>query len=132
MTIDISKFLPMFFQENCATQQDLVAQISGMSIAEPGDALNRAIRAAHLIKGSAGAFGFGETVALAEAIEHVLVRVQRGSLGMSEALKAACIEGATELGCLLERRRDSLPVDASLATRIGARLDGWLAENPAQ
>lgn len=132
MTIDLRKFLHLYFEENEIAQKLLLQCLRNIASNDDSEgALVSAIRAAHLIKGSSGAFGFNEIVDLAAALELVLVRMQRHELVMSDALGVVCSRGVEEIGRLLAQRQQGVDVNAKLAGQIGVRLTEWPTEHVA-
>lgn len=121
MGIDLSKYMQLYFDENAECLRVLECQLQTLS---PPDAasLRQAIRAAHSIKGSSGAFGFDDVLELAQALESALVRIERQEAAMSPTRRTLCMEAVDGLRQLLLQRQQGLCGDAALAAAIGGRL----------
>lgn len=65
------------------------------------DAVNRAFRAAHTIKGAASLFGFAAVAAFTHEVESVLECMRAGELPLSEAGMALLLQGCDHIGSLL-------------------------------
>ncbi len=79
MKIDVSHFLDTFLQESAEHLSTIESGLLKLT-ASPGDAelLNSIFRAAHSIKGGAGAFGLSDVVKLTHALENLLDRMRNG------------------------------------------------------
>jgi two-component system chemotaxis sensor kinase CheA len=96
MAVDISRFLPQYFEESQQCMREMeqcLAALAGAPVWS-GVLADKASRAAHCIKGNSGAFGFEEVAQLAGAIEHVLRKacwshVVRAGPGMLQWLRSS-------------------------------------------
>lgn len=128
MAIDIGKFLDLYFEESLAAREKLSQSLQGLvvsAVLNKEETLDSAIRAAHIIKGSSGTFGFNEIADLAAALERVFLRIQSHELVMSDSLSIICFDALEELQCLLDRRQHGEPCDAVSASRISVCLAEW-------
>jgi two-component system, chemotaxis family, sensor kinase CheA len=80
MAIDLERFRTMYFDEARANARCLHQALNA------GDEAARvaAVRAAHSIKGSSGAFGFDELIALCQALEDLFSSVAPGPSAEAE------------------------------------------------
>ena len=124
--VDLSKFLPVYFEES---EEKLVLLESGLhqfAAAEDAGVLEQTIRAVHSIKGSSGTFGFDEVCELAWAIEDVLRHAANGQLTLEAGKIELCLEAANLLREAIGRHRDKedLPIEVMqcLAGRLKAAV----------
>lgn len=118
MSVDLSKFLGLYFEESAELLQSVD---QALRVAELAD-WRQAARAVHSIKGSSGAFGFEEIVDLAQLLELVLRQQERQDVPMTAARLVWCGEAVDGLRVLLRRRQQGLSGDAAQIAAIGARL----------
>ncbi len=93
MPLDMTQFHQVFFDETAehlATMESLLLYLDA-SHPDP-EQLDDLSRAAHSIKGSGGTFGFEDMAGLAQEIEALIARVQRGG----ERLTAQCVQAMHE------------------------------------
>lgn len=106
MPLDMTQFHQAFFDETAehlATMESLLLHID----AEHPDPeqLDDLSRAAHSIKGSGGTFGFGDMAGLAQEVEALIVRVQRGAERLTAQRVQAVREACGVLRALLAAHR---------------------------
>lgn len=108
-----------FFEECAELLEDMEAGLIAMNDGdrEP-ERVNAVFRAAHSIKGGAGAFGFDDLVAFAHRFETTLDEVRSGALEPSEPVMAVFLRASDRLSDLVSAARDEVPAmpdDALLA-----------------
>ncbi|OQS33851.1 chemotaxis protein CheW [Chromobacterium haemolyticum] len=90
MSIDLSQFSEVFFEEAMEHLAAMESLLLACDIhASDEEQLNAIFRAAHSIKGGAGAFGFKELTSVTHVLESVLDKVRKGNL----PLHARMIDG---------------------------------------
>ena len=99
MTIDLSQFYQVFFEEAQEHLEGMEALLLDLDIEDPdAEQLNAIFRAAHSIKGSAGTFGFTDLAEVTHVLENLLDRIRKGEL----ALRADMIDAFLDAGDLLK------------------------------
>jgi two-component system, chemotaxis family, sensor kinase CheA len=124
--VDLSKFLPAYFEES---EERLVLLESGLcqlAVVKDAGVLEQTIRAVHSIKGSSGTFGFDEVCELAWAIEDVLRHAGNGQLALEAEKIELCVEATNLLREAIGKHRDKeeLPIEfmQCLAGRLKAAV----------
>ena len=79
MSIDMSQFYQVFFEESQEHLDSMESLLLGLDIEDPdAEQLNAIFRAAHSIKGSAGTFGFTDLAEVTHVLENLLDRIRKG------------------------------------------------------
>ncbi len=78
MTIDMSQFIAVFFDEAAEHLTNLEALLLKLNVANPdAEELNAIFRAAHSIKGGAATFGFNDLTEVTHILENLLDRIRK-------------------------------------------------------
>ena len=78
MTIDMSQFIAVFFDEAAEHLASLEALLLKLNVANPdSEELNAIFRAAHSIKGGAATFGFTDLTEVTHILENLLDRIRK-------------------------------------------------------
>ena len=81
MTIDMSQFYQVFFEETAEHLAAMESLLLGLDVGAPDDeSLNAIFRAAHSIKGSSGTFGFTDLADVTHVLENLLDRIRKHEL----------------------------------------------------
>ena len=76
MTIDMTQFYQVFFEESAEHLEAMEGLLLDLDIENPDDEdLNAIFRAAHSIKGSSGTFGFNDLTATTHILELSLIHI---------------------------------------------------------
>jgi chemotaxis protein histidine kinase CheA len=79
MSIDMSQFYQVFFEEAAEHLASMESLLLELDIADPdAEQLNAIFRAAHSIKGSSGTFGFTDLQDVTHILENLLDRIRKG------------------------------------------------------
>lgn len=123
MSVDISQFQQVFFEEaedNLATMEGLLV---GMDIALPADDdLNAIFRAAHSIKGGAGMFGLADISGFTHVLETLLDRIRKHELTLGTAHVDAFLEAGDLIRAMIAGHRGETGADAVAVESCRARL----------
>ena len=113
----------------------LEALQDGLQTMDDGDhddeTINVVFRAAHSIKGGAGAFGLDELVSFAHQYETVLDLVRSGSLEISPDLLRVFFSSADILSDLVRASRDDETIDSGRRDTVLAELAVFAGGNAA-
>lgn len=128
MTIDVSQFLAVFYEESFEGLQNMEAGLLDM---EPGnvegETLNSVFRAAHSIKGGGATFGLPEIAEFTHAMEMLLDEIRAGSLEMTRESHSALL---SSVDCLREmvlaKQRDAV-IDEQKVAAQQQRLQNLLS-----
>ena len=129
MTIDMSQFFQVFFEETDEHLSTIESLLVAVDIDSPdSEDLNAIFRAAHSIKGSSGTFGFTDMMDVTHVMETLLDRVRKNELPLSAPIVDACLEAGDVLRNLLSAHRGEGEADMAAATAVCARLDALCAD----
>ena len=123
MSIDMSQFHQVFFEETAEHLASMENLLLGLDIADPdAEQLNAIFRAAHSIKGSSGTFGFTDLQDVTHILENLLDRVRKGELHLRNAMIDAFLDAGDVLKNLLAAHQGEGEADRVAADAICQRL----------
>ena len=106
MSIDMSQFYQVFFEESQEHLDSMESLLLGLDIDDPdAEQLNAIFRAAHSIKGSAGTFGFTDLAEVTHVLENLLDRIRKGELALRPEMIDAFLDAGDILKELLAAHR---------------------------
>ncbi|AVG18266.1 chemotaxis protein CheA [Chromobacterium vaccinii] len=124
MTIDMSQFHQVFFdeaEEHLATMESLLL---AMDVAQPEqEDLHAIFRAAHSIKGGAATFGFAEMAELTHVLENLLDRVRKGAMELTAQMVDAFLQAKDALQAMLAAYKNGEALDGERQGEIQRRLE---------
>ena len=131
MSIDMSQFYQVFFEETGEHLASMENLLLGLDVADPDtEQLNAIFRAAHSIKGSSGTFGFTDLQDVTHILENLLDRVRKGELKLRNDMIDAFLDAGDVLKNLLAAHQGEGTADTAAAESICQRLR-QLTEDPA-
>jgi len=123
MTIDMSQFYQVFFEETAEHLNEMEQQLLNLDVDNPDpDDLNAIFRAAHSIKGGSGTFGFTDMTGVTHILETLLDRIRKGELAIRPEMIDAFLEARDVLGAQLSGHQNNTEVDEQAAMDICAKL----------
>ncbi|MBU1364266.1 MAG: chemotaxis protein CheW [Gammaproteobacteria bacterium] len=129
MTIDMSQFYQVFFEESAEHLATMEGLLLELDIDNPdSEQLNAIFRAAHSIKGSAGTFGFTDLAETTHILENLLDRIRKQELGLRADMVDAFLESGDLLRDMLEAHQGRGQVDPQAVASICARLRNLSAD----
>jgi two-component system chemotaxis sensor kinase CheA len=130
VSTDLSQFIETF-REECAENLDAIEQ--GLLALEAGDpaALHAVFRAAHSIKGGAVTFGLSTVGGFTHCVETLLDRMREDRHPADRETVALLLEASDCIRTLLEQAREGDPGEPAAAAELRRRIEGLLAEPPA-
>ena len=130
MTIDMSHFYQVFFDETEELLAEMEKLLLAIDIAAPDDEdLNAIFRAAHSIKGGAGTFGITDLTEITHVLETLLDLLRKGQMALTAEHVDAFLEAKDTLKMQLDGHRLHTPVDQAAVAHVRARLHA-LAQKP--
>ena len=103
MSIDMSQFHGVFFEESQEHLNDMEHLLMGLQVEFPDpEDLNSIFRAAHSIKGGSGIFGFEALTGLTHIMENLLDNARQGELQMTTAIVDTLLKTVDILRSILE------------------------------
>lgn len=93
MTIDISQFYQVFFEESAEHLAEMERLLLALDIDAPDiEEMNAIFRAAHSIKGGSGTFGFRDMAEVTHVLENLLDRLRKGEMAPTAEMIDAFLE----------------------------------------
>lgn len=130
MSIDMSQFYQVFFDEAAEHLISMEALLLGLNLEAPDhDQLNAIFRAAHSIKGGSGTFGFTDMADVTHVLETLLDRVRKNEISLTHDMVDAFLQAGDVLRGLLEAHQHGTIADEARSISICVKLE-QLADNP--
>ncbi|MFC5462188.1 chemotaxis protein CheA [Massilia niabensis] len=123
MTIDISQFYQVFFDE----AEELLAEMERLLLAvdvaapDPED-LNAIFRTAHSVKGGASTFGITDMSEVTHVLESLLDRIRKGEMALTSQHVDAFLAAKDTLKMQLDGHRNGAPVDQDSVANVRMML----------
>lgn len=129
MTIDMSQFYQVFFEETAEHLASMESLLLGLNIDSPNlDDLNAIFRAAHSIKGGSGTFGFSDMIESTHILETLLDRLRKEELKPTAEMIDVFLQAGDALKSQLDGHQNGTAVDHEKVTTICEKLK-LLSEN---
>lgn len=123
MTIDMSQFYQVFFEETAEHLAAMESLLLGLDLASPdSEELNAIFRAAHSIKGSSGTFGFNDLAEVTHVLENLLDRIRKNELVLRNDMVDAFLDAGDILKAMLAAHQGGAPVADGTVAQICANL----------
>ncbi len=123
MTIDISQFFQVFFDE----AEELLAEMERLLLAvdlaapDPED-LNAVFRTAHSVKGGSSTFGLNDMTDVTHVLESLLDRIRKGEMALTGEHVDAFLAAKDILKMQLDGHRNGAPVDQDAVADVRMML----------
>ncbi|KRB84462.1 chemotaxis protein CheA [Noviherbaspirillum sp. Root189] len=112
MTIDMSQFFQVFFDETEELLAEMEKLLLAIDVSSPDEEdLNAIFRAAHSIKGGAGTFGLTDLTDVTHVLESLLDKIRKGEMALSAEHVDAFLIAKDVLKMQLDGHRLHTPVD---------------------
>lgn len=112
MTIDMSQFFQVFFDETEELLAEMEKLLLAIDISAPDEEdLNAIFRAAHSIKGGAGTFGLTDLTEVTHILENLLDRIRKGEMALTAEHVDAFLTAKDVLKMQLDGHRLQTPVN---------------------
>jgi two-component system, chemotaxis family, sensor kinase CheA len=123
MTIDMSQFFQVFFDETEELLAEMEKLLLAIDVSAPGEEdLNAIFRAAHSIKGGAGTFGLTDLTDVTHVLENLLDRIRKGEMALTAEHVDAFLVAKDILKMQLDGHRLHTPVDQDQVADIRMML----------
>ena len=123
MSIDMSEFYQVFFEEAAELLGDMETRLLDLDIANPSkDDLDAIFRVAHSIKGGAATFGFADMAAVTHVLESLLDRLRNRELVLQADMIDAFLQAGDVVKSQLAGHRGEGEPDVALAETVCERL----------
>lgn len=123
MSIDISQFYQVFFEEAAEHLATMESLLLGLDVSEPSlDELNAIFRSAHSIKGGSGTFGFNDMTEVTHILENLLDRLRKQELLLSDEMVNVFLEAGDVISMQLNVHRGEGEVDPAEVKMVCEKL----------
>ena len=123
MSIDITQFYQVFFEEaaeHLATMESLLLELD---VADPSmDDLNAIFRSAHSIKGGSGTFGFNDMTEVTHILENLLDRLRKQEMKLTDEMVNVFLEAGDVIHMQLDVHRGEGVVDEAKVMTVCEKL----------
>ena len=131
MTIDMSQFYQVFFEETAEHLTAMESLLLGLDVGAPDDEeLNAIFRAAHSIKGSSGTFGFTDLAEVTHVLENLLDRIRKHELTLRNDMVDAFLAAGDTLKAMLAAHQGGDPVEAGAVAEVCGNLKALTSDAP--
>ena len=119
MTIDISQFYQVFFDEAEELLAEMERLLLGVDVAAPdAEDLNAIFRTAHSVKGGASTFGLTDMSEVTHVLESLLDRIRKGEMALTSNHVDAFLAAKDSLKMLLDGHRHGAAVDQEAVANV--------------
>ena len=130
MTVDMSQFTQLFFEEASENLSDMENLLLAITVDQPDfDDLDAIFRSAHSIKGSAGTFGFHDMTHVTHELETLLDKLRKKELILTTDMVDAFLDAGDILKCQLTAHQSDETVEQSRVDDICQRLQLLAGDN---
>ncbi len=129
MSVDMSQFHEVFFEESFEGLDDMEAGLLDLNIGEPDvETINTIFRAAHSIKGGSGTFGFTAIASFTHVLETLLDEMRAGQRNVCQKSVDLLLQSVDCLRNMLSATRDEAELDTADINELQTALETLLAE----
>jgi two-component system chemotaxis sensor kinase CheA len=119
MTIDISQFYQVFFDEAEELLAEMERLLLGVDIAAPdAEDLNAVFRTAHSVKGGAATFGLNDMSEVTHVLESLLDRIRKGEMALTAQHVDAFLAAKDILKMQLDGHKTGAEVDQEAVANV--------------
>ncbi len=123
MTIDMSQFYQVFFDEADELLAEMEKLLLALDVTDPdSEDLNAIFRAAHSIKGGAATFGFTDITEVTHMLESLLDRIRKGEMALTGDHVDAFLVAKDILAMQMDGHHHGAGVDQSAVDAVCLRL----------
>ena len=133
MSIDLSQFFQIFFEEAAEHLSTMETLLLALDVANPSmDDLNAIFRSAHSIKGGAGTFGFTDMTGVTHVLETLLDKLRKQEMTLTDEMVNAFLEAGDVISTQLAAHRGEGEVDQDEVKAVCEKLERLTSRQPAQ
>jgi len=126
MSIDMSQFYEVFFDESEELLAEAERLLLGIDIASPdAEELNAIFRAAHSIKGGAATFGFMDMTEITHVLENLLDKIRKNEMALTAEHVDAFLSAKDVLKMELDGHRLATAVDQEQVANVKMMLKAF-------
>ncbi|MBC7685756.1 MAG: chemotaxis protein CheA [Bdellovibrionales bacterium] len=123
MTIDISQFFQVFFDEAEELLAEMERLLLAVDVAAPdAEDLNAIFRTAHSVKGGSSTFGLNDMTEVTHVLESLLDRIRKGEMGLTAEHVDAFLAAKDILKMQLDGHKNGAAVDQESVANVRMML----------
>lgn len=123
MSIDMSQFYQVFFDESDELLAEAERLLMALDIASPDpEDLNAIFRAAHSIKGGAATFGMTDMTEITHVLENLLDKIRKNEMALTMEHVDAFLEAKDIIKMQVDAHRAGETVDETIVAEMKAKL----------
>ncbi|MES2901766.1 MAG: chemotaxis protein CheA [Pseudomonadota bacterium] len=123
MTIDISQFFQVFFDEAEELLAEMERLLLAVDLAAPdAEHLNAVFRTAHSVKGGSATFGLNDMTDVTHVLESLLDRIRKGEMALTAEHVDAFLAAKDVLKMQLDGHRNGAAVDLDTVAKVRVAL----------
>ncbi len=131
MTIDISQFFQVFFDEAEELLAEMERLLLAVDVSAPdAEDLNAIFRTAHSVKGGSSTFGLNDMTDVTHILESLLDRIRKGEMALTSEHVDAFLAAKDILKMQLDGHRLHTPVDQDAVANIRMMLQALSLDAP--
>ncbi len=129
MSIDITQFCQVFFEEAAEHLATMESLLLGLEVSDPSlDELNAIFRSAHSIKGGSGTFGFDDMTQVTHILENLLDRLRKQEMLLTDEMVNVFLEAGDVIHMQLDAHRGEGSVDQIRVVSVCEKLASLTAD----
>lgn len=133
MSIDMSQFYQVFFEESAEHLASMESLLLALDLAAPDpDQLNAIFRSAHSIKGGSGTFGFTDMTEVTHVLETLLDGIRKNEIAITADMVDAFLQAGDVLAGLLEAHQNNTVADLTDSKAIREKLERLTSKGSKQ
>lgn len=132
MSIDITQFYQVFFEEAAEHLATMESLLLGLDVSSPSiEDMNAIFRSAHSIKGGSGTFGFEDMTRVTHILENLLDRLRKQEMQLTDEMVNVFLEAGDIIHMQLDAHRGEGTVDEAGVTSVCEKLASLTADAPS-
>jgi two-component system, chemotaxis family, sensor kinase CheA len=130
MTLDLTQFHEIFFEESFEALDSMEAALLKLSAGEvDAELINTIFRVAHSIKGGAATFAFNEVAGFTHVLETLLDQLRAGKRQVRPDIVDVLLRSGDAMRAMLVATQRKEAIDSASVTKLRAELDRIMSES---
>jgi two-component system chemotaxis sensor kinase CheA len=132
MTLDLTQFHEIFFEESFEALDQMEAALLKLSAGEvDAELINTIFRVAHSIKGGAATFAFNEVAGFTHVLETLLDQLRAGKRQVRPDIVDVLLRSGDAMRAMLSATQRKEAIDSAGVAKLRAELERIMSEAPA-
>ncbi len=132
MTLDLTQFHEIFFEESFEALDSMEAALLKLSAGEvDAELINTIFRVAHSIKGGAATFAFNEVAGFTHVLETLLDQLRAGKRQVRPDIVDVLLRSGDAMRAMLVATQRKEAIDTAGVAKLRAELERIMSESPS-